>query len=296
MTALRPLAAGMRAAAAEGRTVVPVDGFVLYLAPESSAPHLSLAIPSETAPTDWRAALAALPAAFAAQGRSARIEAFVELHPGLVEAAASLGWRTAMTAPVMALVRGSLTPMPAGAAAYRAFDPADDARLTAALRGAHLAFGGSEDDPDATSWRPRLLRGLANGAILAGGAGAAPGPPAPAAARPGGGRGPPDPRGAPPRARRPPGAPRAAAPPPAGVPRAGAALQRGGDVAELAGVWTHPAFRRRGLAHAACHALLAAGFAAGVAQAWLSAAEGALTLYQRLGFERVGTQVNLDAP
>ena len=254
MTALRPLAAGMRAAAAEGRTVVPVDGFVLYLAPESSAPHLSLAIPSETAPTDWRAALAALPAAFAAQGRSARIEAFVELHPGLVEAAASLGWRTAMTAPVMALVRGSLTPMPAGAAAYRAFDPADDARLTAALRGAHLAFGGSEDDPDATSWRPRLLRGLANGAILAGAGDVD------------------------------------------GVPRAGAARPRGGDVAELAGGGTQPAFRRRGRAHAAGHARLAAGFAAGVAQAWLSAAEGALTLYQRLGFERVGTQVNLDAP
>lgn len=254
MTTLQVLAAGMRAAAARGRTVVPVDGFALYLAPESAAPHLSLAIPAEVAPADWRAALAALPAAFAAHDRQPRIEAFVEPHPGLAEAAASLGWRTAMTAPVMLLTADRLTPAPVSGAEYRPFDPADDARLTAALRGAHLAFGGAEDDPEALTWRPRLLRGMETGAILGGAVDVD------------------------------------------GVPRAGAALQRGGDVAELAGVWTHPSYRRRGLARAACHALLLAGFAAGVTTVWLSAAEGALTLYERLGFARVGTQVNLEAP
>jgi ribosomal protein S18 acetylase RimI-like enzyme len=81
-----------------------------------------------------------------------------------------------------------------------------------------------------------------------------------------------------------------------GVPRAGAVVQLGGDAGELAGVWTHPAFRRRGLARQVCHALLTGTFARAVPLAWLSAAEGALDLYEGLGFVRVGTQVNLDPP
>jgi ribosomal protein S18 acetylase RimI-like enzyme len=82
----------------------------------------------------------------------------------------------------------------------------------------------------------------------------------------------------------------------AGTPVAGAVLQYGGGVAELAGVWSHPDQRRRGHARVACHALLTDAFGDGLALAWLSAAEGALDLYEGLGFERVGTQVNLEAP
>ena len=44
------------------------------------------------------------------------------------------------------------------------------------------------------------------------------------------------------------------------------------------------------------HALLAEAFADGLPVAWLSAAEGALQLYEGLGFVRVGTQVNVEAP
>lgn len=82
----------------------------------------------------------------------------------------------------------------------------------------------------------------------------------------------------------------------AGAPVAGAVLQYGGGFAELAGVWTHPDHRRRGHARVACHALLAEAFDGGLPLAWLSAAEGALRLYEGLGFVRVGTQVNLEAP
>jgi ribosomal protein S18 acetylase RimI-like enzyme len=82
----------------------------------------------------------------------------------------------------------------------------------------------------------------------------------------------------------------------AGAPLAGAVLQYGGGVAELAGVWSHPEHRRRGHARVACHALLAEAIADGLPLAWLSAAEGALQLYEGLGFVRVGTQVNLEAP
>lgn len=77
---------------------------------------------------------------------------------------------------------------------------------------------------------------------------------------------------------------------------AGASLQRGGEAAELAGVWTSPAARRRGLAHAVCWRLLTEYFALGHELCWLSAAEGAEGLYQRLGFRRVGTQLNYGLP
>ncbi len=73
---------------------------------------------------------------------------------------------------------------------------------------------------------------------------------------------------------------------------AGASIQIGGGVGELAGVWTLPAARRQGLARAVCQRLLRDYFAAGYALCWLSAAEGALRLYKLLGFERVGTQLN----
>jgi ribosomal protein S18 acetylase RimI-like enzyme len=78
----------------------------------------------------------------------------------------------------------------------------------------------------------------------------------------------------------------------AGTPVAGASVIVGGAAGELAGVWTLPEQRRRGYAQQACHALLTAFFARGHDLAWLSAAEGAVGLYRRLGFTPVGTQVN----
>lgn len=72
----------------------------------------------------------------------------------------------------------------------------------------------------------------------------------------------------------------------------GAVIQIGGDVGELAGVWTRPEMRRRGLAFDVCQQLLANYFAEGFELCWLSAAQGAEKVYGRLGFERVGTQLN----
>ncbi|MGK9165651.1 GNAT family N-acetyltransferase [Inquilinus limosus] len=78
------------------------------------------------------------------------------------------------------------------------------------------------------------------------------------------------------------------------VPAASGLLLIGGDTAELAAVGTRPAFRRRGLAEAVCHRLLATYFAGGEL-AWLSAAAGAEPLYAKLGFRPVGTQLNFGA-
>jgi ribosomal protein S18 acetylase RimI-like enzyme len=72
----------------------------------------------------------------------------------------------------------------------------------------------------------------------------------------------------------------------------GAVIQ-GAEDGELAGVWTLPDKQRQGLSYALCQRLLKEYFAEGHSLCWLSAAEGALRLYEKLGFKRVGTQLNV---
>ena len=73
---------------------------------------------------------------------------------------------------------------------------------------------------------------------------------------------------------------------------AGATVLLGGDVGELAGVWTKASWRRRGLARRVCGLLISTFFEAGGTLCWLSAAPEAVGLYRRLGFSEVGTQLN----
>ncbi|MFL5335414.1 MAG: GNAT family N-acetyltransferase [Geminicoccaceae bacterium] len=80
-------------------------------------------------------------------------------------------------------------------------------------------------------------------------------------------------------------------------PVAGASLIRVGPVAELAGVWTLPDWRRRGLARACCRLLLERFFGDGGEIAWLSAGGPAgQALYGQLGFRPCGTQLNYSRP
>jgi ribosomal protein S18 acetylase RimI-like enzyme len=72
----------------------------------------------------------------------------------------------------------------------------------------------------------------------------------------------------------------------------GAVIQ-GSEDGELAGVWTLPHKQRQGLSTMLCQRLLAHYFSSGQTLCWLSAAEGALRLYEKLGFRRVGTQLNV---
>ncbi len=75
-----------------------------------------------------------------------------------------------------------------------------------------------------------------------------------------------------------------------GSPVSGAVIQ-GRDDAELAGVWTLPGFRKQGLAVATCQNLIADYFQMR-SLCWLSSAEDARRLYEKLGFKRVGAQRN----
>jgi ribosomal protein S18 acetylase RimI-like enzyme len=62
---------------------------------------------------------------------------------------------------------------------------------------------------------------------------------------------------------------------------------------ELAGVWTLPSHQRQGLSYALCQRLLTDYFAKGQELCWLSAAEAATKLYEKLGFKHAGIQINL---
>jgi ribosomal protein S18 acetylase RimI-like enzyme len=76
----------------------------------------------------------------------------------------------------------------------------------------------------------------------------------------------------------------------------GAVIQIGEGLGELAGVWTDPLLRRQGLAYTLCRRLLSEYAGAGYALCWLSAAEGAQRLYEKLGFVRRGVQLNYGRP
>lgn len=81
-----------------------------------------------------------------------------------------------------------------------------------------------------------------------------------------------------------------------GVLVAGASVQLGAAVGELAGVWTLPEARRRGYALKVCRAVVGRVLTAELAFCWLSAAPDATALYERIGFRHVGTQRNLAGP
>jgi ribosomal protein S18 acetylase RimI-like enzyme len=72
----------------------------------------------------------------------------------------------------------------------------------------------------------------------------------------------------------------------------GAVIQGATD-GELAGVWTLPNYQRQGLSYALCQRLLTDYFSKGQELCWLSAAEAATKLYQKLGFAHAGVQINL---
>ena len=81
-----------------------------------------------------------------------------------------------------------------------------------------------------------------------------------------------------------------------GRPAAGASLIPSDGTAELAGVGTAEEFRRQGAASAVSTALLEEFFTHGEV-AWLSAGDDtARAVYERLGFQLIGTQVNISIP
>jgi ribosomal protein S18 acetylase RimI-like enzyme len=244
----------MRAASTEGRSRCSLDGFDLFLSRDSEFYLLSLALPAEGAGPPWEAPIAALLSAYVPSGRRPRLEHFDELHPELARALEAAGFVCEMRAPVMALA-------PAGLAA----DPDRGAPP------AHRYRSLCHDDPAAAEAFVRE-QSVAYGGLYEGPDALAWLPTLMAGLEA--------------------GTLLAASLELEGRPVSGATLQLGGGVAELAGVWTDPDHRRRGLAFALCRRLLVEAFAAGLELCWLSAVEEGQGVYRRLGFVRAGTQLN----
>lgn len=255
--ALERIEAGLRATSSFGREVVRVSGFTVAIATGGAA-GLAVAVPEANEVDDVDAALAAVERTFASAGLAPNIEYVEELHPRLAEQAARRGWRTSMRAPVMVL---------GGDAGDGAAEAVATLAPTARLH--RLTADGDRLVPYLRG-QHRAYGGDPDGDAL----GWLPVLRAGLAA----------------------GVVAAVALEVDDAIVAGASVQMGAGVGELAGVWTLPEARRRGYALAACGALLQQVASTGLEAVWLSAAPDATALYERLGFRRVGTQRNLDRP
>jgi ribosomal protein S18 acetylase RimI-like enzyme len=269
----------LRASASRGRQRLVAGPFAAYLSPASPDYLMSVALPVRR-DAAWASAIEELDAVFRRAGRTPRLEFFAERHPRLAAALDDAGYIRESVAPAMTLAAGDLP----------------QAEWRERLRSTTSAPAAPGVDPPgrvgadarrATSASPRYVRleaedrGTIDG-VLAMQAEAF-GSPFDASA----------------------GVWRAymvagltegwlsaGALYLDGAPASAAMLVRGGGTAELAGVATAAPLRGRGLATATCGLLLSAHFARGRGMVWLSAAEGAQGLYERLGFRRVGTQLN----
>jgi ribosomal protein S18 acetylase RimI-like enzyme len=236
-----------------GRQVVALERFILFIAPGTTE-HLSFAAPLSPDPPDWGPHVAVMQEAFAQHGKRPHLEYFEELHPTLGPALQEAGLHCDMRAPVMALQMDRLSSeRPSLAVAQMAQYRALDAGDEAFLKAMLL--------------RQQLAYGMAADEsafdwlpVLRQGLRQ--------------------------------GSVMGAVLEREGEPLAGAVIQIGAGVGELAGVWTAARLRKQGLAYALCHRLLQEYAAAGYTLCWLSAAVGAQRLYEKLGFVTVGTQLN----
>lgn len=248
----------LRAQAREGRLALEAGSLLACLTPGEPEPLLQVAVPTGIEPDDWGPSVTALLALQRTHGGVPRLEFMQELHPGLAVALERRGFRLSSSAAVMVASATELAPPPASGLPLRCLD------LAAAPAGALRAFVEAQAQAfgmhvtTGYAFLPRLQAGLANGRI------------------------------------------RGVALLDGDAPVSGATLLAAGGsaelAAELAGVWTAAERRRRGLAFAVCARLLADAQASGLVEVWLSAATEAVGLYHRLGFHRVGTQLNYAPP
>ena len=254
---LKQLESSLKLVGAQGRETLRVGPFEVYLS-VSTNPTMSFAT-SHTDVSDWSDAVDALKQLFSGRGRLARLEYFHELYPLLVAALEAAGFRQDMTAPVMTLTPDALPPTQSPASSQ-----------------ASTQNGYRHLEADETE----RLRAFLRQQTVAYGGGA-------------------DDEGALAWLPQLTDGLRSGAVIMAGLEEnggfvSGATVQIGGEVGELAGVWTRPELQQQGRAYALCQRLLTDYFAAGYGLCWLSAAEGAAGLYERLGFRRVGTQLNYE--
>jgi ribosomal protein S18 acetylase RimI-like enzyme len=252
---LSQIEASLRAVGRHERAVIRQLHFEIFISP-SQVQHLNFATPLAPDPADWTEPIAALQAVFVQHGKRPYLEFIADLHPALAPALerADLVCESRTPLMVLDLARLGPPPEPAPLAVYQPLAAGDEAFLKSYLRHQSVAYGGDGGE-DALAWLPHLQSGLENNRVLG------------------------------------------AVLLQDGEMVSGAVIQLGdgsdaGQIGELAGVWTAPQRRHQGLAYALCHRLLRDYAITGHGRCWLSAAEGAQRLYERLGFVQVGTQLN----
>jgi ribosomal protein S18 acetylase RimI-like enzyme len=251
---LHRLEGSLKNAAAKSREKVLHDYFDAFIS-SSPEPHLSFASPKTG--LENLAAIASLKETFRERERVARLEYFHELYPDLKKCLLESGFELDMSAPVMTLVPEALAESLEMKASYKVL-AADEGMFETFLRAQNISFGGTGED--SLVWLSPMMDMLGQGELMG------------------------------------------AVLEQDGKAVSGAVIQ-GAEDGELAGVWTLPAYRRQGLSFALCQRLLKDYFTKDQASknqtpknqtlCWLSAAEGALGLYEKLGFKRVGTQLNV---
>lgn len=280
LDALRRAEASLRAYAHRGRQRIEVGAFTYFVTTNNPHPFLSVAVPvpeedahrhlgSRGTPSEqrrseraspWDGSIERLARAAEDHGHRPRLEYMAELHPRLAPALLEAGFHETGNAPVMVLSSVPAPPREAGPGTHAVVASSHvEHRDLAEVDEATLR---DYVDGQSTAFDIPLENGRAWLPVLRDGL----------------------------RDR----TVRAALLESDGRVLAGATLQIAEPAAELAGVWTAPELRRRGLASRLCRRLLRDAAMAGVHEVWLSAAEGALGLYLALGFRRVGTQRNFE--
>jgi ribosomal protein S18 acetylase RimI-like enzyme len=159
------LAAAFRSTAAHGREAVSVGPFQAWLHPRSEDPLMSLAVPVVRSAA-WSPALQRLRQAFAARGRTPRLEFFREMHPELPHALAQAGVPCESVAPVMATTPRSFCPVPRGQDDHlHVLRPGDASGAERFLALVAAAFDIAVER--VLTWKPQLLVGLREGTVRA---------------------------------------------------------------------------------------------------------------------------------
>jgi len=175
---LRRIEAAVVEAALVARDAADAGPFRVLVWPGSDLWYLNYALPMAPE-ADWDAALAALPAAFAAVRRRPRLELLAELRPALSDALARAGWRLERRSPAMALDGPPPAPPDIPGAEVVDLRPDDpEERLAEYLAVQAEAFGFAEESlgPDRiadlraelASGAMEMVAGLAGGRIVAG--------------------------------------------------------------------------------------------------------------------------------
>jgi ribosomal protein S18 acetylase RimI-like enzyme len=246
----------LNAAPGKACDVETVGPFTLFFRRDSAMPELSYARPTASLEGDLSDAIAGVRAAFAARERVCRWEFVADLVPDFPATLVQHGFPEPIPRPLMVVTRETFRPEQSDIAEIRPIRKEESRAIDRVLQAAFAELTGREvTDAEFSDETAEEAESLLDSAEEYGYHvfGAFVD----------------------------------------GRPVAGGVHTPVGDTAEVAGIGTLPAFRRRGIAGALTSALVADAFARGIECIFLSAADEAVQrVYARVGFEKIGNAMD----